>query len=664
MDGIILQITGCKHWKVYDTPLAVRPLPDTVFKITTRNLQPIAIKETDSNEQGGRGHYDEDKDDEYVTNEERKNTKNHIAPRSRTLKPKVYEMAPGSLLYIPRGFAHEAATNCSSSSHLRDSSESLDDSEEFAPSLHVTFGLETATDTTVEIFIHHYIDILAKHHYPAPAIRKFSDEVPPIKSNISNRSSRIVKESSDSIRSYTVVDSSSNTVTIKEQEDETCVKNSDNQTHSQNATNSSVRILKVLKERINDIGDLEVSADGNEMIIKDDKDAKNFVNLDMNVTEFRKKTSDKEEEGNRAHSGEQSSTSSKHLPLSITLISASSDLAVQMDNISLFDIFHVIVHVATTIDKDLYNCQEHSTTISSNLKDCKRLHEFMTYLEKKKNKKEKFRESPKKNKKRKVTAKSIADASLELSACPSILRRAVAVTKYTANSGYQPMIYDLIPDTVQYLKQFISFYGLPDILQKTLILGLNMGKISINLGNIDFSNNTVTVNKTRGITSNRNSNSIMLPGLNYVKYFISSSSTVHITSGSDIPYVQGMEDRIQGKNQDEYVVAWFQNTLLQTSWGSILVTDGEQKEVDILNLFELFFDDLRNEIGNVEIRPKRDKNGDKGKMDLKTSEIIDVKIRAAEEDEGDSTVSHAYCAAWKEMTHRLEYRRSFREGTG
>ena len=120
---------------------------------------------------------------------------------------------------------------------------------------------------------------------------------------------------------------------------------------------------------------------------------------------------------------------------------------------------------------------------------------------------------------------------------------------------------------------------------------------------------------------------ILVLTLNYVKYFISSSSTVHITSGSDIPYVQGMEDRIQGKNQDEYVVAWFLNTLLQTSWGSILVTDGEEKEVDILNLFELFFDDLRNEIGNVELRPKRDKNGDKGKMDLKTSEIIDVKIR-------------------------------------
>ena len=66
-------------------------MPDTVFKITTRNLQPITIKETDSNEQDGRGHYDEDKDDEYVTNEERKNTKNHVVPRSRTLKPKVLD---------------------------------------------------------------------------------------------------------------------------------------------------------------------------------------------------------------------------------------------------------------------------------------------------------------------------------------------------------------------------------------------------------------------------------------------------------------------------------------------------------------------------------------------------------------------------------------------
>ena len=636
MDGIILQITGCKHWRVYDTPLAVRPLPDTVFKVTTRNLQPMTIAETDSDQQSGA--------DEYVKNEKRWKTKDHIASRSQTLKPKVYEMAPGSLLYIPRGFAHEAATNCSGSSHLPD------DLEESAPSLHVTFGLETATDTTVEIFIHHYIDILAKHH-DIPTIARFSYEDQLERRNNSNSSRRIDTDILDSIHS--------NTITMKKQQDENYSNNTDNQSQSKNATILSDRNLKYFKERINYMGDIEVSADENEMITKDDKDADDYLYLTMNVTEISEKINGYKQDTSPAHSRGHFSTSNKPLSLSITLISSSSDSTVQMDDISLSDIFHLIVHIATTIDKDLNSCQDQSTTISSNSKHCEHLHDFMIYLKKNNKKEEKSQKSAKNNKKRKVTGKRIAEDSLELSASPSILRRAVAVTEYTAKYEYQPMIYNLIPSTIQYLKQFLSFYKLPDILLKTMILGLNTGQTSVNLGNIDFCNNTVKVNRARGITGNRNSKYTMLPGLNYVKYFLTSSSVVRISSGSDIPYVRGLKKSIQGKNQDEFVVQWFQNNLLQTCWDSVLVADSEQKEIDIFNQLELLLDNLQNEIGIGEMKSARGQNEDKSKNDLKILEIIDVKIRAVE-DEEDSPVSHAYCAAWKEMTNRLDYKRSFR----
>ena len=636
MDGIILQITGCKHWRVYDTPLAVRPLPDTVFKVTTRNLQPMTIAETDSDQQSG--------GDEYVKNEKSWKTKDHIASRSQTLEPKVYEMAPGSLLYIPRGFAHEAATNCSGSYHLPDNL------EESAPSLHVTFGLETATDTTVEIFIHHYIDILAKHH-DTPTITRFCDEDQLERRNSGSSSRRIDTDILDIIHS--------NTITIKEQQDENYSNDTDNQSQSEDATKSD-RNLKYFTERINHMGDMEISADESKMIIKDDKDADDYMHHDMNVTEISKKINGYKEDTSPTHSRDQFSTSNKPLSLSITLISSSSDSTVQMNDISLSDIFHLIVHIATTIDKDLNSCQEQSTTISSNSKHCKHLYDFMIYLKKYNNKKVKFQKSPKNNKKRKVTGKRISEDSWELSASPSILRRAVAVTEYTAKNGYQPMIYNLIPSTIQYLRQFLSFYELRDILLKTIILGLNTGQTSVNLGNIDFCNNTVKVNRARGITGNRNSKYTMLTGLNYVKYFLTSSSVVRITSGSDIPYVHGLKESIQGKNHNEFVVRWFQNNLFQTFWDSVLVTDSEQKEIDIFNQLELLLDNLQNEIGIVEMESERGKNEDKSKNDLKILEIIDVKNRAVEEDEGDSPVSHVYCAAWKEMTNRLEYKRSFR----
>eukprot|EP01038_Epipyxis_sp_PR26KG_P006751 gene6751-9252_t len=105
MDAIILQISGCKKWKIYHEQIMEYPRPDNIHHIDMNYL-------------------DYAKFDEFI-------------------------LTPGSVLYIPRGIIHEAATNCSS----------LDfNSTASNPSVHITFGVEVAQTSSWEILTHHFLN--------------------------------------------------------------------------------------------------------------------------------------------------------------------------------------------------------------------------------------------------------------------------------------------------------------------------------------------------------------------------------------------------------------------------------------------------------------------------------------------------------------------------
>ena len=109
MDSIIVQVAGCKRWRIYDTeklPNAFLPTPDTVFELTQENLAllPVAAE---------------------------------------------FDLTAGSVLTIPRGWVHEASTNCSSEFVVHEIKHQA--------SLHLTFGVEAPIATTVEILLHHML---------------------------------------------------------------------------------------------------------------------------------------------------------------------------------------------------------------------------------------------------------------------------------------------------------------------------------------------------------------------------------------------------------------------------------------------------------------------------------------------------------------------------
>ena len=110
MDSIIVQVTGCKRWRIYDNlwPSTLLPSPDTVFEVTknTTALEKLPITAE-------------------------------------------FELTAGSVVTIPRGWVHEAATNCSAETMAKLSSPEM--------SLHLTFGIEAAILTTMEMLLHHLI---------------------------------------------------------------------------------------------------------------------------------------------------------------------------------------------------------------------------------------------------------------------------------------------------------------------------------------------------------------------------------------------------------------------------------------------------------------------------------------------------------------------------
>jgi hypothetical protein len=131
MDGLILQLFGKKNWTIYDPPMAVYPRPDHVRRPTPDFLR-LAKQEPDPSA---------------------------TTPVSHTnLSPQEFVLSAGDLVYVPRGLVHEATASVPSA----------DDQEDL--SLHLTFGIETATHYSVEvsqssvssspdpqIFLHHFL---------------------------------------------------------------------------------------------------------------------------------------------------------------------------------------------------------------------------------------------------------------------------------------------------------------------------------------------------------------------------------------------------------------------------------------------------------------------------------------------------------------------------
>ena len=116
MDGIVLQVLGCKLWRLARTRSIMFPIADTVFRVNQTLMEDAQ----------------------------------HI------------ELHPGSLLYIPRGYAHEAAMNCSSQNQITSISGTVNSANDnkVPVSLHITFGLEVGADSTMEVFFHHLVNQL------------------------------------------------------------------------------------------------------------------------------------------------------------------------------------------------------------------------------------------------------------------------------------------------------------------------------------------------------------------------------------------------------------------------------------------------------------------------------------------------------------------------
>ena len=109
MDGAVIQIAGCKFWRVARDASTQKPIADTVFKCPLDN----AMEDI----------------------------------------PREMEVRPGTMLYLPRGWAHEAALNCTQVKGLQRA-------DEDTVSVHVTLGMEVAGDSTVEVALHHLVDQL------------------------------------------------------------------------------------------------------------------------------------------------------------------------------------------------------------------------------------------------------------------------------------------------------------------------------------------------------------------------------------------------------------------------------------------------------------------------------------------------------------------------
>lgn len=338
MDALIVQVIGCKSWKVGAFQSSNMPLPDTVFKISDNGRENSSANNTNSNSSIESG-YNE------------------------------FNLMAGSLLYMPRGRSHEAKTLCSCNSQSENNNDSnISNSKEIPatqedeinsitndtnniPSLHVTFGLEAATHSTLEVFLHHYISTY------------FATK------NISNSSAPIFSD---------------------------------------------------------------------RLELPTDTDRKNN---DMKIL------------------------------FSLTSYSIVMTIPIEMNQISIENIMHLILHVAATIKSGKMDVGFSATN------DTKMAINTTTG----------------------ATVKTInANAKYGLFD-GAILRQAVAVTTFISSNRYQPIMYEVLPDVVESLKILLLAYEKEYFIVRSIVLAVQLGLININIENVhpDSRNNDKNSNNDK-----------------------------------------------------------------------------------------------------------------------------------------------------------------------
>ena len=124
MDVIVMQISGEKLWSVAKTPKVQLSTKDQKHKPTLQDMNEYLNYET--------GRYDE------------------------------FLLRPGDVLYIPRGFIHNASTVTTTADTTAGENASQKNDRPWhsrQPSLHLTFGIEYGCSTTYEALIHHAIEL-------------------------------------------------------------------------------------------------------------------------------------------------------------------------------------------------------------------------------------------------------------------------------------------------------------------------------------------------------------------------------------------------------------------------------------------------------------------------------------------------------------------------
>lgn len=417
MDSIIVQITGCKVWRVSSVRSALNPLPDTVFKVTKDIGIPSASGTMSQNSKCG--------DD-------------------------LFRMSDGALLYLPRGFAHEAATNCSSSSSSsrsegksrhaerssNDSSPIEDEISSKIPSIHITFGLETATDSTVEIFLHYFISI-SSDYIMAHGLR-FSDEFCADEFQYLPEMRKC---------SAAVCYHDMNSYDLEHSRSKSICKADENPTHA----------------HYHHISDREYDTD---------------LCADSQLHKI------------------ESASIDPHEPqlLKIIFRSVSDDSILQVHDISSEDLLHLILHVAATTESihipHLFNASESkecSMSADSESNECSASAAM---------------DSCRAN-------NDATTAKIHPSLNSSLLRQAVATTTFTARNQYKPNLYDILPQSVEYLDAFLSSSSISQTLTRSLALGIDMGI---------FASKVPTHPKGDALS--------MFKKLKYIKRFITSSPSL------------------------------------------------------------------------------------------------------------------------------------------
>jgi Cupin superfamily protein len=442
MDSIIVQITGCKVWRVSSVRSALNPLPDTVFKVSN-NI------------------------DKY--------SENNSMPQSSKSIDDSFEMSDGALLYLPRGFAHEAATNCSSST----SSSSSDNSCHHAgsakneiidkiPSIHITFGLETATDSTVEIFLHFYIST-----------------------------------SSNSImtNSLRYLDGNYDTIDIMEGQ----------------------YLVDVCHNSIYSYGPYQLASidlEHSTCIVK--------ANHDPTHAHYRSK---KGLGTGRNHHELNSIVSSFDVSQLVEIFCQclSDGSILRVRDISLSDLLHLILHVAATATATAATTTATTTatdtaTASATASASATPHQYDATKDKKSSAST-TRVCNSVNNGTTVNCTSSLDSS--------VLRQAIATTTFTTRNQYKPNLYDILPKSLEYLHDFLSSTSTSHLLQQAVTLGIDMGIFTVSVSTPQNPSTTTTKERTspKGeILSN-------MEKLNYIKRFITSSPSLlfnHSKSVNDI----------------------------------------------------------------------------------------------------------------------------------